>query len=69
MKLPKPELIEKTKTIDASGAACILGVSRRMIYSFIANGDLDAQRLGLRQWLIEKSSVLGLKKKRDEEKK
>lgn len=57
--------IDTEKAIDATEAARILEVTRQAIYNFIADGDLEAWRVGMRQWLISRSSVMDLKKRRN----
>lgn len=51
--------------IDANEAARILFMTRRTIYNLIANDELKAQRVGKRQWLIDRASVLEFKRKAD----
>jgi excisionase family DNA binding protein len=56
-----------TKLIDASEAARILSLTRRTIYNLIADDELKAQRVGKRQWLISRASVLEFKRRKADE--
>ncbi len=57
------------KTIDATTAAKMLGVSRMTIYRLIERRKIQAKRLGMKNWLISLASVEKLKLESEEIKK
>ena len=58
---------QEARTVDVPTAAKILGISRGVAYSLIANGKLPALRLG-RRLVVPKASLEKLLQEADERK-